>query len=84
MRHGAADGNAELFAGKNGCRTGCTADVSRPGTVYGCVHVVGAAGTEIGHGTSIGSFYDTLGLGGDKALMVNLRQHCGFDELGVD
>ena len=84
MGHGAAGGNAVHLVGEDAGGPGAAADIGRPRAGDRGVGALGAAGAELEHGPPLGGAADAAGFGGDQALVVQLQQNIGFNELGLD
>ena len=84
MGHGACRGHAvELVGHGAGCAR-AAADIGRSGAGYGPGDTLGPAGAKLQHSTPLGCSADPVGLGGDEALVVELQQHIGLQQLGLD
>ena len=62
--HGAAYRYAELLSCENRRRTYSAADICCTGTVYGCIHVMGAACAEIRYCAALCRLHDAVGFCG--------------------
>ena len=65
MGHGAGGRDVEHLAGQQGGAAGRAADVGCAGAVDRAVHIVGAAGSEVGNCAPLGGIDNALGLGGN-------------------
>ena len=81
--HGAADRNIELLSGQDCGGAFHAADEAGSGPVDRGIVAVGPAGAEVRHGPVPRRLDDPAGLGGNEALVVELGQDLGLDDLGL-
>ena len=81
MRHSAACRDAVHGVRHGAGRARAAADICGSGSGDGAVDALRPAGAEFKHNPALSRAADAVCLGGDKALVVDLEQHIGLNEL---
>ena len=84
MGHRAQRRNLKIPVAQGARRSHTTADIGRSGAHNRSIRSLSPAGTKFHYRPALGSPDDSVGLGGDQALMVDAKQDHRFHKLSLD